>query len=100
MAGIVFVVNDYLVLLTICAITQCWATGVSTWCFGLPWHVSVLSLMEQFAQLILEDVPDLLCIAELPVSYNSSNRKAPAGVSLWRPFCILCVHYNDTILAV
>jgi len=37
--------------------------------------------MEQFAQLILEDVPDLLCIADLPVSHNSSIEKAPARIS-------------------
>ena len=80
-AGIVFVVNDRLVLLTICAITQCWAAGVSAWGLRFPWHVSVLSLMEQFAQLILEDVPDLLCIADLPVSHNSSIEKAPARIS-------------------
>lgn len=88
-AGIVLMVNDSLVLLTICAITQCWATGVSTWCFGFPWHVSVLSLMEQFAQLILEDVPDLLCIADLPVSHNSSIEKASARTSRQRLFHIL-----------
>jgi len=45
--------------------------------------------MEQFAQLILEDVPDLLCIADLPVSHNSSIEKAPARISLQRLFHIL-----------
>ena len=52
---------------------------------------------EHLLQLVFDDVPQLLCIGDFPVSHISSNRKAPAGVSLWRPFCILCVHYNDII---
>ena len=63
--------------------------------FGFLGMCYPFPLMEQFVQLILEDVPDLLCIADLPVSHNSSIEKAPARVSLQRPFHILDFHCND-----
>ena len=56
---------------------------------------------ESFAQLVLDDVPNLFYIADLAVAHTqallSGHKKSPHRIAPVKAVLILFVHYNDII---